>query len=90
MRGGSNPSSAIANGDHCVVRAGKHARKSGIVRDGHTSATGHVTDGTQIQNAGSERLNANGPASSEGERATRSVPLRTSASHDDRCDGRRR
>ena len=96
MRGGSNPSSAIVNGDRCIVRAGKHAGKSGIVRDGHTSATGHVTitveesDGTQIQNAGSERLNANGPASSEGERATRSVPLRTSASHDDRCDGRRR
>lgn len=43
MRGGSDPSSAIVNGDPCVVRAGTHAGKSGIVRDRHTSATGHVT-----------------------------------------------
>jgi ribosomal protein S4E len=55
MRGGSNPSSAMVNGDRCIVRAGKHAGKSGVVRDRHTSATGQVTitveqaDGTKFK-----------------------------------------
>ena len=55
MRGGSNPSSAIANGDHCVVGAGKHAGKSGLDPRTHRSATGHVTitveesDGTKFK-----------------------------------------
>lgn len=43
MRGGSNPSANIVNGDHCVVVSGSHAGKSGIVRDRNTSETGHVT-----------------------------------------------
>lgn len=43
MRGGSNPSANIVNGDHCIVISGTHAGKSGIVRDRKTSATGHVT-----------------------------------------------
>lgn len=43
MRGGSNPSSGIVNGDHCVVLVGTHAGKSGVVRDRKTSATGHVS-----------------------------------------------
>ena len=43
MRGGSNPSANIVNGDHCVVVSGTHAGKSGVVRDRKTSPTGHVT-----------------------------------------------
>ena len=43
MRGGSNPSANVVDGDRCTVVAGTHAGKSGIVRDRNTSATGHVT-----------------------------------------------
>ena len=43
MRGGSNPSANLVNGDHCVVVSGTHAGKAGIVRDRHTSPTGHIT-----------------------------------------------
>lgn len=55
MKGGSNPSANVVNGDRCVVVNGTHAGKSGIVRDRHTSATGHVTitveqaDGTRFK-----------------------------------------
>ena len=34
---------AVSNGDRCVVVAGTHKGKSGIVRDWKTSQTGHVT-----------------------------------------------
>jgi ribosomal protein S4E len=43
MRGGSNPSANVVNGDRCTVVSGTHAGKSGVVRDRKTSATGHVT-----------------------------------------------
>lgn len=43
MKGGSNPSANVTNGDRCVVINGTHAGKSGVVRDRKTSATGHVT-----------------------------------------------
>lgn len=43
MRGGSNPSANVVNGDHCVVVSGTHVGKSGVVRDRKTSPTGHVT-----------------------------------------------
>ena len=43
MKGGSNPSANVVNGDHCMVVSGTHAGKSGVVRDRKTSATGHVT-----------------------------------------------
>jgi ribosomal protein S4E len=43
MKGGSNPSRNVVNGDHCVVVSGTHSGKSGVVRDLNTSATGHVT-----------------------------------------------
>jgi ribosomal protein S4E len=33
----------ISDGDKCKVIGGTHAGKSGIVRDLHTSKTGHVT-----------------------------------------------
>ena len=33
----------IENGDRCVVIAGTHKGKSGIVQDRKTSKTGHVT-----------------------------------------------
>jgi ribosomal protein S4E len=33
----------IQNGNHCVVVAGTHTGKSGIVEDRNTSKTGHVT-----------------------------------------------
>ena len=55
MRGGSNPSSNISNGDRCTVVSGTHAGKSGVVRDRKVSATGHVTitveqaDGTRFK-----------------------------------------
>jgi ribosomal protein S4E len=31
------------NGDYCVVVAGTHAGKSGVVQDRKTSRTGHIT-----------------------------------------------
>lgn len=37
------PDAAIKDGDHCVVVAGSHAGKYGLVRDLHTSKTGAVT-----------------------------------------------
>ena len=43
MKGGSNPSSNVLNGDRCTVVSGTHAGKSGVVRDRKISATGHVT-----------------------------------------------
>jgi ribosomal protein S4E len=55
MRGGSNPSANVVNGDKCIVVAGTHSGKSGTVRDRKTSATGHVTvtveqaDGTRFK-----------------------------------------
>ena len=33
----------LKDGDHCVVTAGTHAGKSGIVRDINVSKTGHTT-----------------------------------------------
>jgi ribosomal protein S4E len=33
----------VQDGDHCLVVAGTHAGKSGIVQDGKLSATGHRT-----------------------------------------------
>jgi ribosomal protein S4E len=47
----SGSSDAISNGDHCVVEAGAHAGKSGVVQDLHTSATGNVTI-TVVQEGG--------------------------------------
>lgn len=38
-----NPSSILKDGDRCKVIAGVHAGKSGVVRDRHTSKTGHAT-----------------------------------------------
>ncbi len=38
-------------GDTCKVIAGTHAGKSGIVRDIHTSKTGHVTITVVQENA---------------------------------------
>jgi ribosomal protein S4E len=35
--------SLARNGDYCVVVAGAHSGKSGVVRDRKTSKTGHVT-----------------------------------------------
>lgn len=55
MKGGSNPSANVANGDHWVVLSGTHAGKSGVVRDRKSSATGHATvtveqaDGTRFK-----------------------------------------
>ena len=43
MRGGSNPSANVVNGDKCVVIKGTHAGKSGLVRDRKSSATGEIT-----------------------------------------------
>jgi ribosomal protein S4E len=39
----TNTSGKLKDGDHCKVVGGTHAGKSGIVRDVHTSKTGHVT-----------------------------------------------
>ena len=45
----------IADGDHCVVTAGTHRGKSGIVEDRKLSKTGHATitvrqpDGTRFK-----------------------------------------
>lgn len=36
-------SKKLKDGDACKVVAGTHAGKSGIVRDVHTSKTGHIT-----------------------------------------------
>lgn len=36
-------SKELKDGDPCKVVGGTHAGKSGIVRDVHTSKTGHVT-----------------------------------------------
>lgn len=33
----------VKDGDQCTVVAGVHSGKSGIVRDVHTSKTGHIT-----------------------------------------------
>ena len=33
----------LKDGDHCVVTAGTHAGKSGVVRDINVSKTGHTT-----------------------------------------------
>ena len=33
----------IANGDYCVVLAGVHAGKAGVVEDKQPSKTGHIT-----------------------------------------------
>jgi ribosomal protein S4E len=33
----------LNDGDKCMVIAGTHVGKSGIVRDIHTSKTGHIT-----------------------------------------------
>ena len=38
-----NPGSDVQNGDRCIVEAGTHAGKSGVVQDRNTSKTGHVT-----------------------------------------------
>ena len=37
------PSRALKDGDYCSVIGGAHIGKAGIVRDVHTSKTGHVT-----------------------------------------------
>lgn len=37
------PPAAPKDGERCRVVAGTHAGKSGVVRDLHTSKTGHVT-----------------------------------------------
>ena len=34
---------ALADGDYCIVVAGRHKGKSGIVRDINLSKAGHVT-----------------------------------------------
>jgi ribosomal protein S4E len=36
-------SEKLNDGDNCKVVGGKHAGKSGTVRDVHTSKTGHIT-----------------------------------------------
>jgi ribosomal protein S4E len=36
-------SSDVRNGDHCIVVAGTHAGKSGVVEDRNISKTGHAT-----------------------------------------------
>lgn len=41
----------LQDGDRCEVMGGTHAGKSGIVRDIHTSKTGHVTV-TVVQSTG--------------------------------------
>ena len=39
----TKPAGKLKDGAHCQVIGGVHAGKSGIVRDIHTSKTGHVT-----------------------------------------------
>jgi ribosomal protein S4E len=46
-----NENRALADGDHCVVVAGRHKGKSGIARDFNLSKSGHVTI-TVVQNSG--------------------------------------
>ena len=36
-------SAELADGDRCVVIAGTHSGKSGIIEDRHVSKTGHIT-----------------------------------------------
>lgn len=36
-------SQKLNDGDQCIVVSGVHAGKSGVVRDIHTSKTGHIT-----------------------------------------------
>ena len=36
-------SQKLNDGDHCIVIAGTHSGKSGIIRDINTSKTGHIT-----------------------------------------------
>jgi hypothetical protein len=45
---------ALSDGQNCVVVGGTHAGKSGIVRDIHTSKTGHVT--ITVERAGGARF----------------------------------
>ena len=42
--------SKVEDGARCDVVAGTHAGKSGIVRDVHTSKTGHVTSTVEQKN----------------------------------------
>lgn len=37
------PAGEVRDGSRCTVTGGTHKGKSGIVRDVHTSKTGHVT-----------------------------------------------
>lgn len=46
--------SSLQDGDECVVTAGVHAGKSGIVRDIHTSKTGYIT--ITVVQAGGEKF----------------------------------
>ncbi len=39
----SKPVIDVNNGDRCIVAAGRHAGKSGIVEDRNISKAGHVT-----------------------------------------------
>lgn len=39
----TNTTKILQDGDNCKVVGGTHTGKSGIVRDMHTSKTGHVT-----------------------------------------------
>jgi ribosomal protein S4E len=39
----TNETPDVNNGDHCVVVAGTHAGKSGVVEDRKLSKAGHVT-----------------------------------------------
>lgn len=39
----ANSSEKLNDGDQCIVVGGVHSGKSGIVRDIHTSKTGHIT-----------------------------------------------
>jgi ribosomal protein S4E len=45
-------SEKLKDGDQCKVIGGTHAEKSGIVRDIHTSKTGHITITVEQQNGG--------------------------------------
>lgn len=50
MKGGSNASTKIVDGDDCVVVTGTHAGKSGKVRDRKLSASGVVTITVEQEN----------------------------------------
>jgi ribosomal protein S4E len=49
------PTPAVKDGDRCTVVAGRHAGKSGVVRDSHMSKSGHLSisvcqdDGTRFK-----------------------------------------